>query len=104
MRILKLKRKNNLVRFDNKEINNIMLIYSKKISLGEWKDYSILFREKYAQFNVYKSSYQEPIFIIFKSYISSIRFSLKKNNFTIKKSNILGEILKELEKPKLKII
>ena len=81
-----------------------MNIYSKKISSGEWKDYSILFRKKYAQFNVYKSSYQEPAFIILKSYISKNKFSLRKNNFVIKKSNFLNEILKEIQKPKLRII
>ena len=35
----------SIVRFKKNEINQIMEIYSKKISTGEWKDYSISFQK-----------------------------------------------------------
>ena len=34
----------SLVRFKKEEINQIMEIYSKKISIGEWKDYLFVFK------------------------------------------------------------
>ena len=38
----------SIVRFKKEEINLIMDVYSRKISTGEWKDYSISFQKNYA--------------------------------------------------------
>ena len=44
-----------LVRFKKDEIYQIMEIYSKKISIGEWKDYSMSFEKNIATFSIHKS-------------------------------------------------
>ena len=49
------KNKFKLVRFSKLEINKIMEIYSKKIAIGEWKDYSIFFSKNCAIFNIHKA-------------------------------------------------
>ena len=37
-------KKSKITSFKKKEIHEIMELYSKKISIGEWKDYSITFQ------------------------------------------------------------
>ena len=59
----------SIVRFKKNEINQIMEIYSKKISTGEWKDYSISFQKNYAIFSIHKSFKLEPYYQIEKKYI-----------------------------------
>ena len=56
----------SIVRFKKNEINQIMEIYSKKISTGEWKDYSISFQKNYAIFSIHKSFKLEPYYQIEK--------------------------------------
>ena len=48
-------KKLNIIRFKKEEINQIMELYSKKISIGEWKDYSITFQKTYAVFSIHRS-------------------------------------------------
>ena len=58
MQIFKLKLTNNkLVRFKKFELNKIMSIYSKKISIGEWKDYSTIFFIKFYYFKYPRYSF-----------------------------------------------
>ena len=60
--------KKKLIRFKKDEINKIMEIYSKKISIGEWKDYSISFKNNYAIFSIHKSYKFGPTFEIKKNF------------------------------------
>ena len=57
----------SIVRFKKNEINQIMEIYTKKISTGEWKDYSISFQKNYAIFSIHKSFKLEPYYQIEKN-------------------------------------
>ena len=105
MRILKLKtKKRKLIRFDKLEINKIMEIYSRKISSGEWKDYSICFRSNYALFCIHKSAFTEPTFEIMKIKNKNPMFSLWSNSKLIKKSESLSKILIYFKKPNLTLI
>ena len=105
MHVLPLKKKKiKLVRFKKYEINEIMAIYSKKISIGEWKDYSICFRKNYALFCIHKSSHIQPTFEIMKKKGNETVFSLNSNNKLIKKSNSLSKILEYFKRPKLTLV
>ena len=53
-----------IVSFKKQEINQIMEVYSKKISIGEWKDYSISFKNDHAIFSIHKSFKHAPSFQI----------------------------------------
>ncbi len=105
MRILQLKtKKKKLIRFDKFEINKIMEVYSRKISSGEWKDYSICFKTNYALFCIHKSSFTEPTFEIIKNKNNNPIFSLWSNSKLITKSESLSKILIYFQKPKLTLI
>ena len=46
-------KKSKLIRFKKEEIHQIMELYSKKITIGEWKDYSISFQKTCATFAIH---------------------------------------------------
>ena len=48
-------KRSKLIRFRKEEIHQIMEVYSRKISIGEWKDYSISFQKSHAVFAIHKS-------------------------------------------------
>ena len=100
----KLNSNKDIVSFNKNELYKIMEIYSKKISIGEWKDYSICFRKNYALFCIHKSSYVQPSFEIMKKKGNETTFSLKSNNKLLKKSNSLSKILEYFKKPKLTLV
>lgn len=104
MHMIKIPNKNILVRFNKTELNKIMLTYSKKISLGEWKDYSISFEKQYALFCIYKNFQFRPTFSILKSYKLRKKYTLRKNEEIIKKTDILNDILSQFNKPKLFLV
>ena len=62
------KKSYKIVRFSKEEINSIMEINSQKISIGEWKDYSICFHRNFALFCIHKSYWVSPEFEILKSF------------------------------------
>ena len=93
-----------LVRFNKSELNKIMEIYSKKIAIGEWKDYSICFRKNYALFCIHKSFHLAPTFEIVKQYNKKESYTLLFNNRIVSKTNSLSELLNYLKKPNLKLI
>ena len=55
------------VTFSKKDLNSIISIYSQKVSMGIWKDYSINFERNYAEFSIYKHTYASPEFSIVKN-------------------------------------
>ena len=61
-------KKLNIIRFKKEEINQIMELYSKKISIGEWKDYSISFQKTYAVFSIHRSFKLGPCLEIKKKF------------------------------------
>ena len=90
------------VTFSKKDLNSIISIYSQKVSMGIWKDYSINFERNYAEFSIYKHTYASPEFSIVKN---------KKNVFYIysrkqelKKSKYIKDVLDVLKKPESKKI
>lgn len=98
------KSKFKLVRFSKKEINKIMEIYSKKIAIGEWKDYSIFFSQNYATFCIHKSFSRSPEFKILKYNENSKKYTLSKKSQIVARSQSLNKLLQFLKKPSLRLI
>ena len=94
----------SIVRFKKEEINMIMEVYSKKISTGEWKDYSISFQKNYAIFSIHKSFKFVPYYQIKKNLLKNKAFTLLQNNSIILYSNTLNVIVNHLKKPSLKLV
>ena len=93
-----------IVRFKKQEINQIMEVYSKKISIGEWKDYSISFKNDHAIFSIHKSFTHAPTFQIKKNSNKKNYYSLFSQNNIIKTSYNLKNLIKHLKRPSLKLV
>lgn len=105
MRNLNIKKSiSKLVRFNKIELHKILAIYSKKIAIGEWKDYSICFKRNYAIFSIHKSFQLAPTFEIMKQVNKKGNFTLLYNNRIVSKTHSLNEILSYLKKPNLRLI
>ena len=89
-------KKSRLIRFDKKEIYQIMELYSKKISIGEWKDYSISFEKSHAIFAIHRSFKLGPCLEIKKNYKQDSMFTLTSQNNVITSSKNLGKVINYL--------
>ncbi len=93
-----------VVSFSKKEINDIMAVYSKKIAIGEWKDYSIDFNKNFAMFCIHKSLSIDPEYKILKKKIPERSYIISNKQRIISKSTSLKVALKIFRKPKLRLI
>ena len=91
------------VGFQKREIHTIMELYSKKISIGEWKDYSISYDKECAIFSIHRSIKQGSSFQI-KKIKKKNTYVLTYQNTTLAVSRSLLSIIDHLKKPVLRII
>ena len=91
------------VGFQKREIHTIMELYSKKISIGEWKDYSISYDRECAIFSIHRSIKQGSSFQI-KKIKKKNTYVLTYQNTTLAVSSSLLSIIDHLKKPVLRII
>lgn len=54
------------VRFDRRELAQILRLYGRMVSAGEWRDYAIDFLSDRAVFSVYRHASQVPLYTIEK--------------------------------------
>ena len=97
-------KKSKFIRFKKEEIHQIMELYSKKISIGEWKDYSISFEKSHAIFAIHRSFKLGPSLEIKKNYRKESIFTLTSQNNVIASSKNLGKVINYLKKPYLKLV
>ncbi len=91
------------VGFQKREIHTIMELYSRKISIGEWKDYSISYDKECAIFSIHRSIKQGSSFQI-KKIKKKNTYVLTYQNTTLAVSSSLLSIIEHLKKPVLRII
>ena len=84
------------VSFSKNDLNLIISIYSKNVSNGIWKDYSINFEKNYAEFSIYRHSYAFPEFSIVKN--KKKIFSIYSRQQELKKSKYIKDVLNILRK------
>ena len=57
----------NNVSFNREELQSILQVYGKMVSLGEWRDYSISSSMSQAIFCIFKRSSEQPLYMIIKT-------------------------------------
>ncbi len=97
-------KRSKLIRFRKEEIHQIMEVYSRKISIGEWKDYSISFQKSHAVFAIHKSFKLGPCLEIKKNYKTESVYTLTSQNNVITRSKSLRKVINYLKKPYLKLV
>tara|TARA_B100000945_G_C20383791_1_gene598629 strand:+ start:513 stop:857 length:345 start_codon:yes stop_codon:yes gene_type:complete len=102
----KLNKKENF--FVKKELQSILNLYARKVSLGDWKDYGLSTNKKEITFDVYQRVSERPIYRISKSLNpknKSERFYiLDRNGRVVKKSENLDILINKVEWTKLKLV
>ena len=88
------------VTFSKNDLNSIIQIYSKKVSNGIWKDYSINFEKNYAEFSIYKHTHASPEFLIVKD--KKKIFFIYSRAQELKKSKYIKDVLDVLKKAESK--
>ena len=84
------------ISFSKNDLNLIISIYSKNVSNGIWKDYSINFEKNYAEFSIYTHSYASPEFSIVKN--KKKIFFIYSRKQELKKSKYIKDVLDVLRK------
>jgi len=84
------------ISFSKNDLNLIISIYSKNVSNGIWKDYSINFERNYAEFSIYKHTHASPEFSIVKN--KKKIFSIYSRQQELKKSRYIKDVLDILKK------
>ena len=92
----------NLIFFSKYELSSILNLYSKQVSKGVWKDYSLDSKAYTAIFSIYKHTHDKPIYQIIKKNINGFKnmpdFLITKDKEIINKSNEISTILSKFEK------
>ena len=60
------KRRHFYVSFDKNELRQLLDVYSRRVAAGEWRDYAIDLQKGSATFSIFRSTYDTPLFSIFK--------------------------------------
>ncbi|MGH6870271.1 MAG: DUF2794 domain-containing protein [Rhizomicrobium sp.] len=54
------------VRFDRRELNQILTIYGRMVAAGEWRDYALDFLDEVAVFSIFRRASEMPLFRVEK--------------------------------------
>ena len=100
-----LKKKENKLSFEKKELKNILDLYAKMVSKGSWKDYGLHISSKRVSFNVFKNSAENAVYNISKNFKPSNK-NLKylitdSRNRIIRNSDNLEKLLKDIDWKKM---
>ncbi len=82
--------------FDRNELNQLLSLYSRRVSSGEWRDYAIDQRGGSAVFSVFRHSHDAPLFRIAKhanGNATRSRYIVLSGRETLKQAASLREAL-----------
>jgi hypothetical protein len=93
----------DMVRFDRRELDQILRIYSLMVGAGEWRDYAIDHLKDRAVFSVFRRSSEIPLYRIEKN----PKLARKQGAFSViaasgmvlKRGHELANVLKVFDKP-----
>ena len=93
----------DLVRFDRRELDQILRIYSLMVGAGEWRDYALDHLKDRAVFSVFRRSSEFPLYRIEKNPKLARRqgaFSVvAASGMVLKRGHELANVLKVFDKP-----
>ena len=89
------KAKGNIF-FSRQELNQLLSLYSRRVSSGEWRDYAIDQNGGRAVFSIFRHSHDSPLFAIAKQTAKSGRsreYVVFRGHCKVKQSASLSEAL-----------
>ena len=103
-----LKPVSRITTFNKNELNLILSIYGKNVAHGIWKDYAIDHTKDHAVFSIYRNTF-EKAFLSIKKNSSKLKKQKKytlydANQSKIKDTDILNDIIDQLQNKKIKVV
>jgi hypothetical protein len=90
------------VRFDRKELGQILRVYGRMVAAGEWRDYAIAAMRDLAVFAVFRRTAETPLYRIEKRPRLRARQGLYAvvgmDGRVLRRGHDLGQVLKVLER------
>jgi len=83
--------------FNKKELQEILNLYARMVSMGEWKDYGIYMGKNIVSFEIYRKATERPLFQIVKKLQNKDqnKYMLQDSSgIIIKSSNNLSLLIK----------
>ena len=93
--------------FNKNELGEILNLYGKMVSKGEWKDYAFYINKNLISFDIYRRSSEKPLLQIIKILKGKKEFKYQVKNQhgkIIKNTNQLKSAVSFLQKRNLKLI
>jgi hypothetical protein len=91
------------VRFDRRELFEILNVYGRHVAKGEWRDYAIAFGRDRAVFAILRYSGESPLYRIEKdprrAQKQGIYAVIAEGGLVLKRGADLARVLKVLDKP-----
>lgn len=87
------------VYFDQTELRQLLDMYSRRVSTGEWRDYAIDFNGPVAVFSIFRHTHETPLFAIAKRRNGKHwEFIVRSGRQTLKRGRDLPDVLAVFEK------
>jgi len=100
--------KSAALHFTRAELNRLLNLYTKRVMTGEWRDYAISFRPGMASFFIFRTSLENPLFVISKLDTRGKQNRARKGRFLVtsrqqklSQSNDLEDAIAVFDKPLL---
>jgi hypothetical protein len=98
----------SLVFFDRRELNQLMQLYGRMVSAGEWRDYAINGLSDAAVFSVYRRASEAPFYRIEKRPELARRqgaWSIANQaGLILRRGHELGQVLKLFDSRKFRVV
>lgn len=90
--------------FTRDELDSLLTLYSRRVALGEWRDYAIDYHDGLSAFSVFRNSMERPLYTIAKRIGGkSGEYLLYSRGERLARAKSLGEVLAAFER-KLRVI
>lgn len=100
---LGLRREPEDVRFDRRELGEILNVYGRHVASGEWRDYAIDFGRERAVFSILRHTGETPLYRIEKDPKRAVKQGayavIAQGGLVLKRGADLARVLKVLDRP-----
>lgn len=108
IRLSEHRRQHRRIFFTRSELNQLLGVYSRRVSSGEWRDYAIDQQPGMAMFSIFRSSFERPLYTIAKCVTGPAKggsgqppphaFMVYSGRQKLKQGKTLAEVLEVLDR------
>jgi len=101
IRLSEFRRRRQTGFFTRAELNQLLSLYSRQVTRGQWRDYAIRHADGKAVFAVFRHSHETALYTIVKSAPQGAlkgEFTVLSGRLPLARSPMLGQVLAQLQK------